>query len=204
MKKKSEFLSAFGIMFEIVKALIQTLLDRGGTDDDLRRVQSDAALREEIVNLILAKRQSKTAPGSFKVFVDYAKPVGGLIADGNYGNVYGRENAEHFPTDGNGQAESELFYLHLGRSATDQEVLDEAERQGYRMASLLEHLAFGIAYPNEQNKHPVATINPQAGRGGRHWDAILRRGGSGRFLDMGWYGPQLRWNDRYRFLVARK
>jgi hypothetical protein len=59
MKKKSEFLSALGIMFEIVKALIQTLLDNGGTDDDLRRIQADKGLRKEIVNLILSRRPSR-------------------------------------------------------------------------------------------------------------------------------------------------
>ena len=65
MKKKSEFLSAFGIMFEIVKALIQTLLDRGGTDDDLRRVQNDKDLRNKIVDLILVKSARKFDPAAF-------------------------------------------------------------------------------------------------------------------------------------------
>jgi len=65
MKKKSEFLSAFGTMFEILKALIQTLLDRGGTDDDLRRVQNDKDLRNRIVDLILARSALRFNPAEF-------------------------------------------------------------------------------------------------------------------------------------------
>jgi hypothetical protein len=44
----------------------------------------------------------------------------------------------------------------------------------------------------------------QTDRDGRHWNAILNRDDSERYLNMNWNDPQNKWNDNYRFLVARK
>jgi hypothetical protein len=61
-KKKSEFLGALGKYFEISKAVLNAVLDQGGTDDDLARILSDAELRREIARLIVAKPAKSEFP----------------------------------------------------------------------------------------------------------------------------------------------
>jgi len=61
-KKSSEFLKALGRYFEISKAVLNAVLDQGGTDDDLARILSDAELRREIARLIVAKSAKLAFP----------------------------------------------------------------------------------------------------------------------------------------------
>lgn len=63
-KKSSEFLKALGRYFEISKAVLNAVLDQGGTDDDLARILSDAELRREIARLIVAKPVKSEFPSS--------------------------------------------------------------------------------------------------------------------------------------------
>lgn len=59
-RKKSEFLSSLGVLWEIWKALVNEVLDLGGTDEDLRRIQTDATLRRQIAELIMTSVKSVT------------------------------------------------------------------------------------------------------------------------------------------------
>ena len=51
-QQKSGFLSALGVMWEVWKALVNAVLDLGGSDDDLRRIQTDGDLRRKLAELI--------------------------------------------------------------------------------------------------------------------------------------------------------
>lgn len=55
--KKSEFLKGFGKMFEIVKILVNAVLDIGGDDSDLERILKDADLRKELAKLIVGAKK---------------------------------------------------------------------------------------------------------------------------------------------------
>jgi hypothetical protein len=61
-RKKSEFLRSLGITFQIFMALVNEVLDQGGSDDDVRRIETDAALRKELAALIVGKMQQTTKP----------------------------------------------------------------------------------------------------------------------------------------------
>jgi hypothetical protein len=63
-KKSSKFLKALGRYFEISKAVLNAVLDQGGTDDDFARILSDAELRREIARLIVAKPVKSEFPSS--------------------------------------------------------------------------------------------------------------------------------------------
>ena len=54
-RQKSPFLSAFGVVFEIWKELVEAVIAKGGTDDDLRRILTDKTLRDKIADLIVTK-----------------------------------------------------------------------------------------------------------------------------------------------------
>jgi len=61
-RKKSEFLAALGIAFEIFKAIADAVISRGGNDDDLRRIVSEKGLAGKIAEVVMAGR---AAVGSF-------------------------------------------------------------------------------------------------------------------------------------------
>ena len=50
---KSAFLSAFGIVFQIWKALTEEVKNQGGGDDDLRRIETNLELRRKLAELIV-------------------------------------------------------------------------------------------------------------------------------------------------------
>jgi hypothetical protein len=55
-RRKSEFLKALGTMFEIWKALTEEVLSRQGTDEDIRRIGTDLALRAHLAQIIVERR----------------------------------------------------------------------------------------------------------------------------------------------------
>mgnify|MGYP001570609160 CR=1 FL=1 len=55
--KKSEYLSAFGIVFEIWKALVDAVKALGGGDEEMRRILTSKKLREEIAKLIVGAKK---------------------------------------------------------------------------------------------------------------------------------------------------
>jgi len=56
--KKSEFLSALGVMFEVWKAVVDAVLAKGGTDDDLRRIKDEPGLAEKLADLIVGAKKA--------------------------------------------------------------------------------------------------------------------------------------------------
>lgn len=61
-RKKSEFLSALGVVFEIGKAIIDAVFELGGNDDDLRRIVSDKELPRKIAEVIMDTVQKVGQP----------------------------------------------------------------------------------------------------------------------------------------------
>lgn len=60
-KQKSEFVSSFDVAARVFKSLANAVMDAGGSDDDLRRLESDTKLRGEVGRLI-ASTPSLLAP----------------------------------------------------------------------------------------------------------------------------------------------
>jgi hypothetical protein len=56
-KAKSEFLSAYLIMAQVVKALIDEVKNLNGNDDDIRRIENDPAIRRQIAELLVCRVQ---------------------------------------------------------------------------------------------------------------------------------------------------
>lgn len=79
-RPKSDFLKSWGTMFEILKALVNEVLERGGTDDDMRRIQTDLALRAQIAQLIVKSgKKSKQKPATFELYLHPEQAIGGWI-----------------------------------------------------------------------------------------------------------------------------
>ena len=58
-RQKSGFLSAFGTAFQIFKVLVEEVIEIGGSDDDLRSLQTDKVKRCKVAEAIVGNRSAK-------------------------------------------------------------------------------------------------------------------------------------------------
>lgn len=201
-RQKSLFLSAFGTAFEIWKALVEAVIAKGGTDDDLRRILTDETLRDKIADLIVAKVAEATDP-IFKVEVDYGLSLAEMIKAGRYDWMDGGITPERLPVSGEGKAEVALELVHLNRLASTDEVLAELDRRGLRPATPPEHLAFGAKFPDLQRQFQIVALGSRiVDPDGRRFFTCLDWNDGGRVLRL--CAGASGWHHIYRFLALRK
>lgn len=89
---KSEFLSAFGIAYQIFKSLVDEVKNLGGNDENLRRIETDPVLRRQVAELIVgsdritSKFEAPTEPiEKFALLAD----LGTIIVPDSY--VHGKQ-----------------------------------------------------------------------------------------------------------------
>lgn len=197
-RPKSEFLSAFGTVFQIFKTVSDEVLNLGGNDEDIRQILTNKGLAQELAKLIVGN-----AVEVFQVVVDYSQTLADMIAACNLDWVNPDITQEHFPISGNGVVELKAELIHFRETMSTNIVLKDLDRQGYRPATLPEPLAFGAKYPEKQREFPVVALGSvRANPDGSRRVPYLCGDGSSRGLDLGWYG--LGWHDDYRFLCVRK
>lgn len=196
-KQKSDILSGMGSGFQIMKAL----RDAGATDEELRRIiVENSFLPAQIVSVL---RGGQVSGDGFIVTVDYSKSLAEMVASGHYDWKNSDIVAEHFPTTQKGVNEVKLELVHLDKNASTDEVLRYLDEHGYRPATLLELLAFGAKYPDEQKKYPVVALGSVwRSSGGDRYVACLDCYGAERHLSLSWCGDD--WHGRCRFLAVRK
>lgn len=144
-KKKPEFLSALGVMFEIWKAVVDAVLAKGGSDDDLRRVKDDKKLADAIADLIVGVKK-KLLPRSFADL---------LVACKQYHNSI---NEKKFPLEPVSPEEDdwEVYEHHYTSNVNGTGFLNDIEKLGYRPCGLrraMEYIADG--HQDDQLDHPI-------------------------------------------------
>ena len=199
-RQKSELLSALGTSFELVKAIVDEVLDLGGSDEDVRGILKDESLRKQVAKLIV---QASAIQSTFKVVVDYGKNLAEMISAGKYDWVNDDITKEHFPVKGSGQREVEVVLFHFGRAISSEDVIAEMDKVGYRPARIEELLGLGVAYPELQKEFPIVALGSvwRDPRGYRHvpclgWLDARRR------LRLDWF--EYGWHEGCRFAGARK
>lgn len=210
-RQKSEFVSAAGTVFEIVKGLGDEVRELGGSDDDLRRLLTEQPLRCQVAELLVVKRVGD----KYVITVNYGKQLKTLVVDGGYdwvndyyeGQTWGDwkepdgETPAQFPS--RRKLETELVLVHLDRYAETSEVLAELDSRGLRPANVAELLAFGIAHPDIQREFPIIELGSIWVRpSGSRRVAYLWSRSDRRYLRLDWYDRQ--WDPDYRFLAVSK
>jgi len=200
---KGEFVSALGIIFEIIKKISDAIKAFGGSDDDLRRVLTENGLAKKIAEVIMAGKQK--VQETYKVMVDYGLSLSEMIKFGNYGWFNDDITDKNFPLQGTGKQESELVLVHLNRNATTTEVREYMKEQGLEPAKIEHLLAFGATYPELQREFPIIALGSVwvSGDGNRNCPYLDSRGGKRR-LDLYWGGGAGHWHEACRFLAVRK
>ena len=216
-RKKSEFLGAFGIVLEIWKAIVDAVLAKGGTDDDLRRVVTEKGLATKIAEVIMTSAKPvvqavaaavEQVVTTFKAVVEYIQPsYANLKAAFDWINS-DYQQAKFEPIDQckgvlRDTCEVAFQYIHMGRDTSTEAVLAEMDRLGLRPALYEELLAFAKQFPNEQRQFPIVALGSiWVDPSGYRDVACLSEGSDERDLSLNWCDDG--WFDSYRFLAVSK
>lgn len=148
----------------------------------------------------LVERLFKTV---YSIMVDYSQSLAKMVKAGNYDWVNSDINSKHFPLKGKGKHKLEAVLFHFNRSIESDEAIAEMNKQDYHPATIEELLALGKKYPDLQKEFPIIALGSVwRGPGGGRSVPCLDRGGSERFLSLGWFGYG--WDAHDRFLAVRK
>ena len=203
-RTKSEFLSGFGMAFELLKALVSAVLDAGGNDDDLRRVLKDKTLARKFAEIVMAERGIVVADGCEMLTVNYAQVLAEAIKDGTFDWKNGDIVEKNFPNIDHESGEQNLMVklFHFGRDMSSEDAVKAMDKDGFRPATLRELLAYAVKNPDEQRKYPIVGL-------GSFWQHLLVRNvpcldidGGERLLYLLWWSYV--WVGHYRFLAVRK
>lgn len=150
----------------------------------------------------IVKKDDSNIDSTLVITVDYTRTLKQMIVAGCYDWTNEDITAGHFPISGTGKVTVGLELVHLDRIVSTSEVLCALEERGLRPATLVELLAFGEKYPEEQRKYPIVALGSawQSPRG-RHVP-YLHRGDAKRDLDLAWNDRD--WGGVFRFLAVRK
>jgi len=224
MKKKSEFLSALGVMWEIWKSLTDEILSLGGDDEAIRLIETDDDLRLQIAELVMAKARgikdaakqivSPYLTSVHDLVIDFSRDLGQMIAAGKYDWINSDITAEHFPLNGAGKRKVRVELLHFNQYfkngdeaiAKLKEVNDWLVQQGanyrYRFACIEELLALGAVRPDLQRQFPIAALGSIWRRAGDRNFAYLRRDDARRYLSLSCLEDDF--GGGWRFAVVRE
>jgi hypothetical protein len=201
--KKSELLSTWGILWEIARVLVNAVLDRGGSDEDLRRILSDKKMLADLADRIMAVPPAKFLVATYKVMIDYGRSIVDSVKAGKYDWVNEAITDANFPNTEFDQVggEKEIGLFHFKRNISSEDVIASMKAEGFRPATMRELLGFGEHNPELQREFPIVALGQVAVLGGRRRVGFLRRGGSGRYASLGYFG--FGWDDICRFLAVR-
>lgn len=194
-RNKSEFVSASGTVFEIVKALSDEINSLGGDDSHLRKIISDRKLRKELAKKLVGN----TAINVYQINV--SGKINDAVKVGNYDWSNNDVNDQHFQADQSHGVEITL--RHFDKAMNTDAVLKALDAEGLRPATISELLALGIQFPELQRQFPIIAL-------GSFWRdsfayrhvGCLRSDGGERRLSLYWFSFD--WNDCWRFAAVRK
>jgi hypothetical protein len=214
-RKKSEFVSAFGVASEVIRAIANAVVDAGGSDADLASIRGNQAKLTAIAEIVVGKPAATSVPvvreepmeATYTVFVNYVLlPMVDLKKSFDFVSELwdGRKWRPHDSLKGIAQTPGELvfFLKNFGKQMSSEAVIAWAEANGYRVANHLEALAFAQANPDIQRKLWYVALGSSAAHGDRQCVAYLSSRGSKRDLGDGWFGRD--WLASTRFLLVRK
>lgn len=104
------------------------------------------------------KKVKATMTGPYRLRVDYSKTIGEMVDSGDYAWAGYGEWKENFMVVGTGMRISEAVLVKFDRSLETVEVLAELWKRNLEPAYLEHLLAFGAAYPDEQEKYPIVAL----------------------------------------------
>lgn len=202
---KSEFVSAFKIAGNVFEKLANAVIDAGGNDEHLRRLETDDVLCAKIAADIVGSASvvAQAIIDTYHLVVNHGKTLKEMIATGHYDWVNSDITEANFPLDkGEGIVEMDTEVIHIGRDISSDDALKELDRRGYRAGTAAELLAFGATYPEKQREFPIVALGTVRLLDGYRRVLCLWDDRSERDLGLSWFDVD--WDGRSRFLAVRK
>lgn len=187
-----QFISASGTATDVLQRLAKAVYDRGGTDDDLRRIISDPAVCGQLADLIVRRDGNSLATMIAAVKFQDVNPY---ITEANFplgvpvADVADMLTLTQKDLGGNGMATG--AYEHA------------IKRKGYRPATLAEQLAYARAKWNGRDRVAALGSSWVSPDGIRNFPYLFEDA-LGRKLTLYWDGHGIHWNKDCLFLVVRK
>ena len=214
-RQKSAFLSSFGVAFQIFKLLAEEVIELGGSDDDLRSLQTNKAKRRKVAEAIIGDRSAKKLvlrDGEYLVPVDYGPnpsktdlEQNEFSGEGSVSVIFdGRSWEKHRSCIDMDETNGDRAMLvkHFDREIESEVAIAEMDKEGYRPATEKEARAFAKAHPELQRQWWIVALGSFAMRGDDLCVAVLGSGSGRRCLDDRWFGNG--WHRSRRFLFVRK
>jgi hypothetical protein len=200
----SELLKNFGKMFEVVKVLVNAVLDMGGNDEDILRILKDKKLAQKFAEMLLAERGITVPDGCEIISVDYALKLIDAIAAAAFDWKNDDIVEKNFPNQAHETGEQKLMvkFYHFGKDMSSEDVVSAMDKDGFRPATLRELLVFAVKNPDEQRKYAIVGLGSVWSRGGNRLVPCLNLGGHERGLNLLWWSDG--WGGFCQFLAVRK
>lgn len=182
--------------FSEVNSTLEVLDNLGVSRDDLKRIRTEKSLAQKIADVIRDRSSAW-----FAIAVDYRQSLEKMIEAGQYARVNSDINSTAFPIKRGKTVEVETQLVGFDKTMSSEAVLTELDRMGLRAANIMELLAFGAKYPEEQKKNPVVALGSVGMVLGHRCVAYLYYVSGRRGLGLLWFDDD--WDPYARFL-ARK
>lgn len=201
-RTKSELKSGINAAARVFTKLIEAVEDRGGTDDDIRRIETDASLRDQLAQRIMGQGQNGTG-NVHRVTVDRDKKLKAMVEAGRYDWTNSDITDKYFPVEGSGTVDVDIELVHYNRVMSEDNVRQDFDARGLRPATIEELLALGASKPDLQREYPIIGL-------GSVWQRLLGHrlcpylnwNGSRRHLDLYWL--ECGFSGICRFAAVRK
>jgi hypothetical protein len=195
---KSGLLSSMGSGFEILKAITDAVIERGGTDDNVRRVLKDKKVKDAIADILVDD------PRFFTFIVDFDDPKWKEFPfKGNYNYANPDLKSEHFPVRFQGKAEVTVELVQYDKGKTLSEHLSICKKQNAPEIDRPISETFHELFPNERNKCWILSVcGAQFELDGDQDVAYVDADENGVDLSIDFVGRRLDQGDR--FLVLRE
>lgn len=196
-RKKSEFLSAGCKMIEVWQALINAVLDKGGTDDDVRRIFTDPKLANDLADRIMAK------PVVTKPLTEWQT----LFAACRQTHVSPDFSETNYPLEPVefDEADWEACEHKFSEGVNGAEAFEKLQNLGYRLCGPRRAMEFIVEHLDLQLDHPlVVPARYRLQRCGGHWCVPVFCGRGGDERDLGLGGLDVGFVSYYGWLVLRR
>lgn len=201
----SELVRGAGMAADIWTRLDQAVRARGGIEDDLHLLARQEG--QSVIDMIAERlvRAGAVARNVYPIIGEYgdeySKLFVSLLEKGEYGYKNPNITPINFPGECISQFDAVLF--HPNRDISSDDVLRELDEMGFRPATMIELLAFGVTFPDIQRDFPIVElasswVDPDSVRS----VGSLSYWAGRRSLRLhGWAND---WNANCRFLAVRK
>lgn len=184
---------------ETIKAIPpQCMLERSNPvsmrpTDCLRKLATPKASDETLTD--------PTGSDTLNLSIDYPYSLANQIKAGGYKWTHENITERRFLALGKGLAEVEARLFLFGKRVWAQDTVKQIALKGWQLAKIQHLLAFGIKYPNEQQRYPIVALGSVMRVEDRYGVALLDWDGTGRVLTFDWWSGL--WDAGTRFLAVR-